>query len=139
MSKELPAIPFNKFMIQAVYQWMVANDWEIFLTVNTLYRGVMVPAGYARKDGIIILDISPTATGNIDWGVDDIAVTLRFNKVPHLVRIPYHSVLAIYCPNNGQGTSFAPMEDQRSTKKENVSSSESSENPKPISHLRVIK
>lgn len=101
------------YLIRAYYDWIVDNNLTPHLVVDASQEGVVVPPEHV-KDGQIVLNISPSACGNLQLGGVDIEFDARFSGVPRHLIIPCSSVLAIYARENGAGTMF-PKEDIESS------------------------
>ncbi|XOV80663.1 MAG: ClpXP protease specificity-enhancing factor [Aestuariibacter sp.] len=93
------------YLIRAYYEWIVDNNLTPHLVVDATQPGVVVPMEHV-KDGQIVLNISPTACGNLQLGSVDIEFDARFSGVPRHILIPCTTVLAIYARENGAGTMF---------------------------------
>lgn len=93
------------YLIRAYYEWIVDNNLTPHLVVDATQPGVVVPMEHV-KDGQIVLNISPSACGNLQLGSIDIEFDARFSGVPRHILIPCSSVLAIYARENGAGTMF---------------------------------
>ena len=93
------------YLIRAMYDWIVDNGMTPHLLVDSQQDDVDVPRQY-EQDGKIVLNISPTATQNLDVNNDAITFEARFDGNPTTVFIPINYVLAIYTRENGQGMMF---------------------------------
>ena len=93
------------YLIRAMYDWIVDNGMTPHLLVDSQQDDVDVPRQY-EQDGKIVLNISPTATQNLDVNNDAITFEARFDGSPTTVFIPINYVLAIYTRENGQGMMF---------------------------------
>ncbi len=98
------------YLIRAYYEWIVDNNLTPHLVVDATYNGVIVPEDYV-KDGQIVLNVSPSACGNLLIGEVDIEFDARFAGVPRHLVVPASAVLAIYARENGAGTMF-PREEK---------------------------
>lgn len=99
------------YLVRAYYDWILDNNLTPHLVVDATCEGVVVPHEHV-KDGQIVLNISPTACGNLVIGDMDIEFDARFSGVPRHLIVPSGSVLAIYARENGAGTMF-PREEKR--------------------------
>ena len=93
------------YLIRAMYDWIVDNGMTPHLLVDSQQDDVDVPRQY-EQDGKIVLNISPTATQNLEVNNDAITFEARFDGKPTQVFIPINYVLAIYTRENGQGMMF---------------------------------
>jgi stringent starvation protein B len=135
------------YLVRAFYDWIVDSSCTPYLQVMVDYPGVDVPAGYA-EDGVMVLNISPSATNQLQLGQTHISFWARFHGKPMGVTVPVESVLAIFAKENGQGMGFPPPvipEDTLVTVASSVSvdasvAGDASAVPKrDRSHLKVVK
>jgi len=59
------------------------------------------------QDGSITLNLSPSATGQLDLGNEWITLSARFGGVPRELFFPIGAVLGIFARENGAGMEFA--------------------------------
>jgi stringent starvation protein B len=119
------------YLIRAMIEWILDNGMTPHLLVDTQDDNVKVPRQY-EQEGKIVLNVSPTATQNLETGDDAVTFNARFDGEPMSVYIPVGFVLAIYTRENGQGMMFGednevtppPDPDNPSTKR---------------AHLKVVK
>lgn len=97
------------YLVRAYYDWILDNGLTPHLVVDATFEGVVVPVEHV-KDGQIVLNISPSACGNLIMGNVDIEFDARFSGVPRHLIVPAVAVLAIYARENGAGTMFAREE-----------------------------
>jgi stringent starvation protein B len=100
-----PMTSNRPYLIRAYYEWIVDNNLTPHLVVDATQPGTVVPMEHV-KDGQIVLNISPTACGNLQLGSVDIEFDARFSGVPRHILVPCSTVLAIYARENGAGTMF---------------------------------
>lgn len=93
------------YLVRALYEWIVENSCTPHLLVNSDFKGVRVPTGYA-SDGQIVLNISPSAVRNLLMDNNAVSFEGRFGGVPQALFIPIPAVMAIYARENGQGMVF---------------------------------
>lgn len=105
------------YLIRAYYEWIVDNNLTPHLVVDATLPGVAVPLEHV-KDGQIVLNISPSACGNLQLGSVDIEFDARFSGVPRHILLPCASVLAIYARENGAGTMFPKETHEQDTQSE---------------------
>ncbi|OGO79645.1 MAG: stringent starvation protein B, partial [Chromatiales bacterium RIFOXYA1_FULL_46_5] len=108
------------------------------------------------QNGQIVLNILPSAVGNMLMGNEVITFNARFGGKPFALTVPIKAVLAIYARENGAGTMFDAEEDgdEDSHQLEAVSDAEGMQQDehttpddeptdpnkgKKVSHLRVVK
>lgn len=95
------------YLIRALYDWIVDNDWTPYIQVDAEWPGVEVPRQFV-EDGTIVLNISPLATRNLVLNNDEIRFQARFQGEERIVRFPPGAVLAIFARETGQGMPFPP-------------------------------
>ncbi len=95
MADGLNIPPCRPYIIRALYDWMVDNRLTPQISVNVNLPGVELPLQYSQN-GIIVLNISPTAVRNLAIDNDAIAFSARFGGVPHEVYVPMYAVTTIY-------------------------------------------
>lgn len=96
------------YLIRALYEWIVDNDFTPYLMVQADDAGVSVPQQYVNKEGQIVLNIAPRAVMDLALGNDSIEFNARFGGVPTDIYVPCVSVLGIYARENGKGMMFEP-------------------------------
>lgn len=84
---------------------MIDNNQTPHLVVDANQPDVAVPDQHV-EDGKIILNVSYSATRNLDLGNDAISFEARFGGVPRLVHVPLKAVLGIYARETGEGLVF---------------------------------
>jgi stringent starvation protein B len=92
------------YLIRALFEWCVDQGLTPYLVVLVDER-VTAPKEFV-KDGEIILNISPDATGGLKLGNEWIEFKARFGGVARDILVPVDQVIAIYARENGQGMSF---------------------------------
>lgn len=151
MKDDLKMTPNRPYLLRAFYEWIVDNNLTPYLVVDATMAGVKVPTQHVQN-GQIVLNINPSAVGNLLLGNDAVTFNARFGGSPFALYIPQRSVLAIYARENGAGTMFTPEEDEEwledeleeAESAEQVTSSDNPEpgpddKPKKGSHLRVVR
>ena len=101
------------YMIRALHEWILDNNFTPYILVNAFTEGVEVPQDYV-KDDQIVLNISPQAIKTLN--ISDAAIEFegRFGGIPTKVYAPMHAIMSIYARENGQGMMFEsddPMPD----------------------------
>nr|WP_206099406.1 ClpXP protease specificity-enhancing factor [Rheinheimera riviphila] len=151
--------PNRPYLLRAFYEWIVDNNLTPYLVVDATMAGVKVPTQHVQN-GQIVLNINPSAVGNLLLGNDAVTFSARFGGSPFALYIPQRSVLAIYARENGAGTMFTPEEDEDEMLDDELYAEELADDdlvdaasdtaapatkaeeagkPKKPSHLRVIK
>ncbi len=97
--------PRRPYILRAFYDWLVDNDLTPHIVVDASLPYVDVPTEYV-KDGQIVLNIAPTAVGDLDLGNEDVFFNARFGGRPMSISVPMYAVTAIYARENGAGTMF---------------------------------
>lgn len=93
------------YLIRAIYDWIIDNDFTPYLLVNAENDYAMIPRDFV-EDGKIVLNINPTAISDLQLGNDYIMFNARFSGKAMEVSVPVVAVLAIYARENGQGMMF---------------------------------
>ena len=93
------------YLIRAMYQWMVDNEWTPHVQVDANYPYTKVPEAFVQ-DGVIILNINPEAVMGIDLQNDWISFRARFQGIEQEVGFSPNAVLAIFARENGEGMPF---------------------------------
>lgn len=145
--------PNRPYLLRAFYEWIVDNNLTPYLVVDATLPGVKVPLQHVQN-GQIVLNINPSAVGNLLLGNDAVTFNARFGGSPFALYIPQRAVLAIYARENGAGTMFTAEEDEDEllaeellddeaeselAQAETPEPTEPDDKPKRPSHLRVIK
>jgi stringent starvation protein B len=129
------------YLIRAIYEWLVDNDWTPQLLIHADDEGVLVPREYVR-DGEIVLNISPTAVQNLVLGNESIDFDARFSGRAMHVSVPVKSVVALFARENGQGMAF-PEEELPETSHETTTGADAAKadvkKGKTPNHLKIIK
>lgn len=144
--------PKRPYLLRAYYDWLVDNNFTPYLVVDATYWGVNVPVEYVQ-DGQIVLNLSASATGNLQLTNDFIQFNARFNGVARELYIPMGAALAIYARENGDGVMFEPemlynelngepQDDQPTNFTEVVDKpklkADKKVSAKSVSHLRIV-
>lgn len=153
MTEDLKMTPNRPYLLRAFYEWIVDNNLTPYLVVDATMTGVKVPTQHVQN-GQIVLNINPSAVGNLLLGNDAVTFSARFGGSPFALYIPQRAVLAIYARENGAGTMFTPEEDEEwledeleeaESTAEQADASDDAEpgpdddKPKKGSHLRVVR
>ena len=103
---QMNASSTKPYLIRAIHEWCVDNNFTPYVAVQ-VDAHTRVPPQHVR-DGQIVLNIAPYATGGLSIGNDAITCQARFGGVAQSLYVPISQVLAIYSRENGQGMAFAP-------------------------------
>ncbi len=93
------------YMIRALHEWILDNNFTPYILVNAFTKGVEVPQDYV-KDGQIVLNISPQAIKTLNISNTAIEFEGRFGGIPTKVYAPMNAIMSIYARENGQGMMF---------------------------------
>ncbi len=102
--------PSRPYLIRAMYEWIVDNRMTPHILAHTDHNEVQVPGEFV-EDGMITLNIGPTAVQSLDLGQDAVRCDARFSGISTSVEIPVECVCAIYARENGQGMRFPEDDD----------------------------
>lgn len=135
--------PNRPYLLRAFYDWIIDNKCTPYLVVDATYPAVKVPQQFVQN-GQIVLNVLPSAVGNLQLGNDLVTFNARFGGQPFALSIPMKAVLAIYARENGAGTVFTLEEDDDTEEdllEEVLDEELPPEPPKPSrgSHLKVVK
>ena len=95
------------YLVRALIDWIVDNDCTPFVTIASDLDGVTVPPGSA-KDGRVVLNLSASATRNLQISTELLTVDCRFGGNPFHVTVPMGAVVAVFARENGEGMAFEP-------------------------------
>jgi stringent starvation protein B len=95
------------YLVRAIYQWIVDNDWTPHVQVDANYPFAEVPLEFVNE-GVIVLNIAPSAVQYLDMANDWISFRARFQGVERKIGFPPEAVLALFARENGQGMPFPP-------------------------------
>lgn len=93
------------YLIRAIYDWILDNQFTPYLLVNAEVEGTVVPQAFVQ-DGRIVLNLRPEAVNGLSLGNDAILFNARFGGKPMKVDVPLRAVLALYAQENGRGMIF---------------------------------
>jgi stringent starvation protein B len=108
------------YMVRAIHEWCVDNGLTPHLLV-VVNNQTKVPKAFV-KDGEIVLNLSYSATKDLNVDNDAVAFSARFSGVAQTLYIPMDAIRGIFARENGQGmffelgtqeTLFAPSKDNR--------------------------
>lgn len=93
------------YLLRAMHEWMSDNGETPLILVAATQPGVQVPEGFIEDDHIV-LNVSWSATRNLNLGNELIAFEARFAGAPHSISVPLSAVKGIYARESGQGMMF---------------------------------
>ena len=120
MNFESDSTSTRPYLIRALFEWCVDQGLTPYLLV-VVNEQVRVPKEFV-KNGEIVLNISPEATGGLQLGNEWIEFKARFGGVAREIVVPVEQVVAIYAKENAQGMAF-PRPNPSTNPKANVTSS----------------
>lgn len=133
--------PNRPYLLRAFYEWIVDNNGTPYLVVDATFPDVKVPTQFVQN-GQIVLNITPSAVGNLQLGNNAVTFNARFGGQPFALYIPVNAVLAIYARENGAGTVFTLEDEEDDAEQYTASLDDDPVPPKPPkkgAHLKVIK
>ena len=101
--------PKRPYLLKALHAWLVDNKETPYISVDGKGDLGSIPAS-AVKDGLVVLNVSPTAIESLEIGIDAMSFHCRFNGVRTSINLPIRSILAIYGKESGQGFEFDKLE-----------------------------
>lgn len=97
----------RSYIIRAMYDWIVDNNWTPHVQVDANYPGVDVPQAHVQE-GVIVLNLAPSAVVGLSMANDWFTFKARFGGIETKLELPPEAVLAIFARENGQGMPFPP-------------------------------
>ncbi len=128
------------YLIRAMYDWIVDNEWTPNFQVDADYPNIYIPRQFV-EEGLIVLNASPNAVRQLEMTNDWFSFKARFQGLEQEVGFPPEAVLAIFARENGQGMPF-PKEDYSKIVEEpspSVSVEPEKEPKKKKPHLSIVK
>jgi stringent starvation protein B len=95
----------RSYIIRAMYDWIVDNNWTPHVQVDANYPGVDVPQAHVQE-GVIVLNLAPTAVVGLSMANDWFTFKARFGGIETTLGFPPEAILAIFARENGQGMPF---------------------------------
>ena len=92
------------YLIRALWSWCCDAGFTPYVTLF-VDEQCQVPMDFVR-DGTITLNLSPTATGQLDIGNEWVTMNARFGGVPRELMFPITAVIGIYARESGAGMEF---------------------------------
>ena len=93
------------YLLRGIYDWLIDTEQTPYLLVDAEAEGVNVPLEHVQ-DGKIILNISLTATRDLELTNEGVSFNARFGGKPMIVNVPIMAALALYSKENGRGMMF---------------------------------
>ena len=130
--------PTTPYLIRAIFDWVVDNDMTPHVLVDANSEGVQVPTQYV-ENGVIILNVSPTAVRDLELGNDAIEFNARFAGAPYSISVPVAAVKAIYARENGQGIVLSEHKEQGEVGSAEPQKAAGEEAPaRQVPHLTIV-
>lgn len=96
---------FRTALFDAVYNWILENNYTPYVLADTASTMVSVPREFAQN-GRIILNVHPRSIDGLIANEEGLSFMARFNGVSRPVVLPADSVLALYARETNQGAAF---------------------------------
>ena len=132
------------YLLRALHEWMSDNGQTPQVIVDASAEGVSVPEEFVNDDRIV-LNISWSATRNLQMDNDFVCFDARFSGTPFAVNFPVSAVQGIYSRESGQGMMFQDEPDAAAAppraESADAAEPEGDDNPPPRGRpgLRVVK
>jgi len=104
-----PRISRRPYLLRAMHQWMTDSGFTPHVIVNAEVAEAQLPRAYAR-DGKIVLNLSYSATQQLEIGNDWVGFQARFSGAVQHVRFPVSAVLGVYARETGEGMVFSEQD-----------------------------
>lgn len=121
------------YFLRALYEWIVDNNMVPHIVVDATRKNLSIPLQFV-KDNQITLNISMSATHNLQMTNQFVSFTGRFGGKPMSVYVPVGAISAIYARETGEGMMFETEDDDGSN---NNSDDDGNNDNKPI--LTIVK
>jgi len=108
----MPMTSSRPYLIRALYEWIVANNFSPYLLVDSKVKGIQAPAEFSVNEKIVF-NLSPQAVKDLNLGNDAITFNARFSGKQQNITVPVSAVLAIYAKENGRGMVFSEEDETR--------------------------
>lgn len=126
------------YLIRALYEWMVDNQWTPTLVANSQFPRCSVPKEFIEENGDIILNISPVAIRDLKMGNDKIDFRASFSGIVHMISIPVKAVLAIYPEESEQDGMYFDYEEAEDSDFIDPKAIDKVDASKRPTHLRLV-
>lgn len=95
------------YLLRAIYQWLIDNDCTPHIAVAFPNKGWVsgLPAGYGTED-LIVFNVSPTATPNLEMDNDYWYFSARFSGAQHDLCVDVRAILSVFSREDQEGMSF---------------------------------
>lgn len=127
-------IPMRPYLLRAIHEWLLDNNFTPYLLVNAQDETVAVPREYV-KEGQIILNLSPTAIKSLHIDNEWLSFHARFSGKSQEIFVPISAVLSIFAKEDPQKGMLFPAEDMQNVTPPDPPTPP----PRPKTVLRVVK
>ncbi len=103
------SISNRPYLIRAMIDWIVDNDWTPHFQVDANYPGILIPREFVEDD-MIMLNIHPDAIREGSFTNEWFGFKTRFQGVEQQLGFPPDAVLAVYARENGEGLPFPKVD-----------------------------
>jgi len=133
-----------------MHEWMSDTGLTPHILVDASLTGVEVPHQHV-ENGKIVLNVSYSATRDLELGNEQVSFEARFAGTPQRVFVPVAAVLGIYARESGEGLVFSDqdgpdLKDQNTesapnaaTEKHDTERGSTAKSGFDHPHLRIIK
>lgn len=97
------------YLIRAMFDWIVDNEWTPHLQVDADYPNIKIPRQFVQ-DSIIVLNVHTDAVRQLELNNDWFSFRARFQGEEQEVSFPPKAVIGIFARENGQGMPFPKEE-----------------------------
>ena len=97
------------YLIRAMHEWMTDNGLTPYVVFDAGTDDLKVPEQYISDDKLI-LNISYSATRNLNITNDRMSFETRFDGVVRHIDVPIVIIIGIYAKETGQGMIFSEDE-----------------------------
>ena len=98
--------PKKPYFIRAMFDWISDNNYTPYILVDSSVENVCVPKEFIENDRIT-LNISYSASSNLEINSNSISFDARFNGKSLNVNIPCEAVINIFAKETGEGMVFS--------------------------------
>ena len=98
------------YFIRAMFEWISDNGYTPHLLIDTSFENMSIPRKFVENERIT-LNISSSATRNLNIDSDMISFDARFEGKTMNVQLPYEAVINIFARETGEGMAFSSEPD----------------------------
>ncbi len=128
------------YLLRAIHEWIVDSGLTPHLLIDAQHPELRVPDS-ARRDGKVVLNVSPSAVRDLLMDADLVTFVARFGGVSQAISVPIAAVEAIYARENGRGMMFPDEDALESGAETDADADGNDDDPKRTRkpNLRVVK